>query len=269
MKKRLEIIKKLRKITKISILKCKQILEKNNFNIYQSLKYFKKKKIKKKNKSFYEFIVTKTKKNISLIIKLESETDFIIKNLEFKKFKDKIIKNIIKNNNLIKNINSKNINKIFIKDINIITNKLNENIKIKKFRYLKSNKKQYIYDYNHNNKIGAIILVKKINKNNKIKTNKIKKITLHIVAMQPKYLNIKSIPHKYIKKIKNKINIKYKNNKNKNDLNKIINKKIKQICLKEQIFLFNKNIKTKKYLKKNNIKIIKYYIIKSKNTINI
>ncbi len=264
MNNKLENIKKIRKITKISIYKCKKILEKNNFDIYKSLKYLKKKKLNKKNKSYHEFITTKTKKNITIIIKFESETDFIINNIEFKNFEKKIICNII-NNYKKYNIDSKNINKIFKNDINLITNKLNENIKIKNFLYLKSNKEKYICDYNHNRKIGVIILVKKINKNNIINIKKVRKIAIHIAAIQPKYLNIKSISNKYIKKIKENIKIKFKNKLKHKNINNEIKEKLNKICLKEQLFLFKNNIKVKKYLKTNNIKVIKFYLLKSKN----
>ncbi len=248
MKNKIELIKKIRKITNISIQLCKKILEKNKFNIEKSLISLKKIKIKKKNKTKEGIILNKIKNNIAIMLKINCETDFTSKNKEFQLFANKIINFCFNNNN---NINLKIINNKFKYKKNYLISKFNENINIKNICYIKN---KYLYKYLHNKKIGTILKYNIINKKNNL--NKIKKISMHITAMNPKYISYKNIKKNIIKKEKNKLSIYIKN---KNKLKKKLINKLKIKCLEEQKFIFNDKLLVKNYLKKNNIKIIKFY----------
>ncbi|WGH28086.1 MAG: hypothetical protein NHG07_01010 [Candidatus Shikimatogenerans bostrichidophilus] len=92
-KKELQKIIKLRKLTNFSILTCKKALLKNNFNIKNSYYYllnkenkkyniYIKKNIKLKNGLIYSSV--NKKNNIGIILKINTESDFIIKNYYFK-----------------------------------------------------------------------------------------------------------------------------------------------------------------------------------------
>ncbi len=246
-KNKIDLIKKIRYLTKISIIKCKKALKKNNYNLEKSLIYLKKKNINNKNNYTKEgIIINKIKNNNVIMIKLLCETDFTAKNKYFNKFANKIINFCFKK----KITKLKKINKYFKKKIKYLKTKFNENIIINNICNLKGkNIGNYLH---HNNKIGTILKID-INKI-KNKEKYIKQICIHITAMNPKYINLKDIPSNIIKKEKKK-NLIY----NKKDIYKKINKKLKKKTLLEQKFIYNNKIKVKEFLKKKNIKIINFY----------
>ncbi len=254
MNNKINLIKKIRNITQISILKCKNALIKNNFDLNKTLKYLKNKKFNFTKNSNYEFINTKTKKNKAVIIKFSCETDFVSKTYEFKIFSKNVINFILNNKNITLNY----INNIFEKEKNYLISKFNENIIIKKIFYLKN---KYVSSYNHLNKIGVILSANKINNKKKINKKKLKKIAVHIASTKTKFINLSNIPNSIYTKTKNKL-IKLKLNKY--NYKKNIKNKLKEICLLNQYFLYNNNIKIKKYLNKNNINILNFYKIQIK-----
>ncbi len=246
MKNKIKIIKKIRKITKISIEKCKKALELNKYNEEKTLIYLKKIKYSKNKKIPKEgIIINDIKKNKSIMIKINCETDFSSKNKEFINFSKEILNYCFKKNTII----LKKIKNHFKKKKNYLASKLKENIIINNICMIKG---KYIYKYIHNYKIGTILKYN-IKKENK---KKIKKIAIHITAMNPKYISIKDIPRKKIKEEKNKISILEKNKKK---ISKILKKKIKKKILLKQQFIFNNKISVENYIKKNNIKIKKFY----------
>ncbi len=247
----IKILKKIRKITSISIEKCKKALEKNNFNLEKSIIYLKKKINKKKSLVKEGGIFGKIKNNKGIMIQINCETDFTIRNIEIKKFVKEIINYSLKKND----VSIKNINNIFNKKRNYLISKFNENIEIKRIYFIKG---KFLSQYIHiNNKIGTTLKIKtnKFNINNK----KIKKIAMHITAMNPKYINKNEVPLSKIRKYRQ--NIIYNLNLIKNK-NKIIKKKLKEkinnILLLKQKFIFNNKISIKEYINKNNIKITNF-----------
>ncbi len=248
----IKLIKKIRKITSISIDKCKKALEKNNYNLNKSIIYLKKKKNKIKKLIKEGNIYGKIKNNKAIMIQINCETDFTIKHIEIKKLVNKIINYSFKKN--YKSINK--IKKKFKKKINYLISKFNENIEIKKFLFIKG---KFLTQYIHNNnKIGTILKIK-TNKLN-INKEKIKKIAMHITAMNPKFINKKKIPLSKIKKYRQNIifNLNSKNIKNNIIKIKLI-EKINNVSLLEQKFIFNNKISVKEYINKNKITIINFW----------
>ncbi len=249
----IKILKKIRKITSISIIECKKALEKNNFNLEKSIIYLKKKKINKNKKTKEGGIFGKIKKNKGIIIKINCETDFTIKNKKITNFIKKIINYSLKNNY----ITTKKINNIFKKKIKYLILKFKENIIIKKIYYIKG---KYLCKYIHNNnKIGTLLKIKTKNKN--INYKKIKKIAMHITAMKPKYISKKNIPYNTVKKYIKIISL-TSEKKNKKIIRKKIKEKLNSITLLKQKFIFNNKKLVSNYIKKNNIKIINFHILK-------
>ncbi len=232
-KNNLILLKKLRNITNISIIECKKALIKNKNDIKKSIIYLKKKNYKIKKKIYNNnngFILNKIIKNTAVMIQINCESDFVSKNIEIKLFAEKILNFYIKNTNL--NINK--IKNIYSEEKNYLTNKVKENIEINNLCFLKGN---ILSNYLHNFKIGTILHAEKIDNKKNIKQEKIKKISMHISALNPKYIN------------KNNILKKYKDKE----------KKIKNLILEEQLFIFDNKTKVKYYLLKNNIKINNFF----------
>ncbi|WGH25695.1 MAG: hypothetical protein NHF89_00990 [Candidatus Shikimatogenerans bostrichidophilus] len=173
----------LRKITKFSIKLCKESLKKTKWNIKKSIKYLKNNELKKKyNEKLYNGIVyskINKNKNIGVIIKVKTESDFITKNINFIILLKKIINISFNCVNIKEILNTKiNNNKSVIEEI--LENKLmfKENIIIYDFVKIKTD---YVNCYNHhNNKFSSIVGIKYKKKYIKVKNKIIKNITKNI-----------------------------------------------------------------------------------------
>ncbi len=250
----IKILKKIRKITSISIIECKKALEKNNFNLEKSIIYLKRKKNKIKKKTKEGNIFCKIKNKKAAMIQINCETDFTIKNKEIKNLANKIINYIIQN----KYISIKNITNVFSKKINYLISKFKENITISKICYMEG---KYLIKYIHNNnKIGTLLKINTKKKN--INYKKIRKIAMHITAMNPKFISKNEIPLSFVKKYILNTNFNLKNKINKKKIKEKIKEKINNIILLKQKFIFNNKISIDKYIKKNKIQIINFYRFK-------
>lgn len=139
MKIDINLIKKLRNYTNLGILECKKYLLLSNNNIKIAINKIREdEKIKNINNNFNNnkissIIISSTSKNndYGFLLKLNSETDFVLLNNNINKLINKIIINVI--NKKIKNIDI--INKIIKNDIIHLSKIFKENIYISNFIY--------------------------------------------------------------------------------------------------------------------------------------
>ncbi len=248
-----KLIKKLRKKTQISINKCKEALIIHNYDYKKSLKYLKYKFTSFTKKHIKEgFILNKTKNKKSCMIIIKCESDFVAQNIYITNF----AKQILKYSFMKKKISFKLINKKFDHQAKQLSTKLSEYIKISNFCCLEGN---YVTNYLHNNnKIGTIIKAKKINKNKKINIKKIKKVAMHITALNPLFKDSKDVSVSYKKKIRDNMYLLH-NTQTKNFIEKKIKEKINKKILTHQIFIFDNKKLIKDYFKENNFIITKFY----------
>ncbi|MDH3004372.1 MAG: hypothetical protein NHG08_00040 [Candidatus Shikimatogenerans sp. JK-2022] len=188
-KKQLKKILKLRKITKFSIILCKNSLIKNNWNIKKTIKYLRKNEFNNKiniKKYKFNFCYSKINKKCTLghIIKFKVINEDTIKNKKLLILLKKILYISIKKKckNIKELYNEKIYNKKIKNKLLDYSIMLKDKILIKKFKILKSN---FIYNYNHfNNKLSSLIgfkFLKNIKFNNNIKRI-IKYISLDIIS---------------------------------------------------------------------------------------
>lgn len=249
----IKLIKELRKHTKISIIDCKKILEKNNYNIHTSIqninnlqKIYKPKTNEFLLKEGAIFAGISQDNKFGALLKLKCETDFVSKNKLFLSIGKQITQNIISK----KIYNIEQIKKIYKKNIIDIRNKTKENIYISEIKTLKGNQINY---YLHMHKIGALVSTE--NDYN----NFSKKIAMQIVASKPKYLSINNIPKN---SINNKLCFQTKI-KHKNENSKIKNtyENIEQHCLLNQKFIMNPEKKIHEIINEKKIKIVDFAIL--------
>ncbi|WP_343184183.1 translation elongation factor Ts [Buchnera aphidicola (Ceratovacuna keduensis)] len=257
-------IKKLRKITGIGILECKNEIINTKGNIEEAIFNLRKKgaikaEEKKINKTYNGIILSHSKNNFGVILEIKCQTDFVSKGKYFKKFGKKILKYSIQN--CCKDINE--IKKKFEKDRIELLNKVNENILINKFYYISG---ETVYSYVHSDRIG--VLISTYNKNNykslNIDKNVLKKISMHIVAKKPKYLKFEDIPKEIVKKeiiIHSELTKKLQ--KPTKYFNKIVKGKVRKffskIILMEQDFAIDEKKNVEQFTKENNI-ILKNFV---------
>lgn len=257
------LIKKIRLITGLGILECKNALIKNNYNFNKTINY-----LKSYNKIYYlinnelkqGIIKIKFNSKFGIILEINCRTDFVSKNYKFNKFALLILNFCYK-----QKLNLNKVNEYFKQKLNNLIKQLGENIYIKKIIYLK---KYIVYGFVHYDKIGVLISVKKINNNLNLDNNNLKLLCMHIISQQPKYISRNKIK-KYIinKEFLNYYKSTLKLNNNYIIVNKIakykLNKLINELCLVQQTFMFGKKKELiKDFLLRNNIKIYKFIICK-------
>ncbi|WP_185872044.1 translation elongation factor Ts [Blattabacterium cuenoti] len=254
-------INKLRKITGIGIMDCKNALINSNGNIDEAIHILRKKGEKIAiNRSLFQMkdgvIISQINSNFTsgTIIGISCETDFLSKNLEFLNFSFMLSKKSLefytKEDFLKSFLHDKNYHGS-VKDI--IINKMGvvgEKIELKIFERIDS---PFVMNYTHNNyKIATLIGL-----SSKINVSIAKNIAMHIAAMNPIAINKEGIPNILLEKeidiIKNQIKKEIKSDKIKQ---KIIKGKIQKFILDNtllnQKFIKNNKISIQEYLNKNN-----------------
>ena len=228
----LEKVKKLRKLTGVGFNDCKDAVEENNGDIDKSIEFLRKKGIAKANKKMDRIagdglISISEKENKFSIIEVNSETDFVAKNEEFKKFVEEISNISLLNSGRMNDIlNSQMKNKKNVQDnlISIIA-KIGEKITIRRSDFIDS-KNSVNFSYTHmevKKNLGNIgVLLSLETSMDKGKLSQFgKQLAMHIAASSPLSIDMDTLDHKIVEKEKEIITEELKNS-GKND--KIIGK---------------------------------------------
>ena len=178
------------------MLDCKKALEACEGNIEKSSEWLREKGIskaaKKADRIACEGLVNiLIEGNKAVIIEVNSETDFVAKNDEFKDL-IKTISNVLINSN-VKTVEEAL--KLTTEDGTLedtITNKIakiGEKISFRRFEILEKTDSENFGSYIHmNGKIGVLTIVEGAS------SEVAKDVSMHAASMRPKYLNIESVP---------------------------------------------------------------------------
>lgn len=193
-----EQIKILRHKTGAGIMDCKKALLENNGDIDRAIDWLRKKGIasaeKKSSRVASEGLVGLiNSKNLSCLIEVNSETDFVSKNTDFQNFVNQLLQLAIRSKTTLKDFLKLPFNDTHrVEDAlkNIIA-KIGENIVIRRLQYLEAEDKNFSYGfYIHNKvddnlgKIGCVVLAATSNMS-ETNDNFAKKIAMHISATRP------------------------------------------------------------------------------------
>ncbi|WP_185866967.1 translation elongation factor Ts [Blattabacterium cuenoti] len=263
MKIPLHKINKLRKMTGIGIMDCKEALMHSNGNIDQAIHILRKKGEKIAiNRSHFKMkdgaLIASVNFNYSCgtIIGISCETDFLSKGSEFLGFLSILSKQSLLFNNKIDFLSSSyneydSIQEMIVNKMGVVGEKL----ELKIFEKINS---PFVINYTHNtNKIATLVGF-----STKINMSIAKDIAMHVAAMNPIAIDEKEIPslliNEEIEIIKDQVK---KENKPDSVIKKIIQGKIKKFIsentLLNQKFIKNTNITIQEYLDKydKNLKI--------------
>ena len=199
------MVKELRETTGAGMLDCKKALEETNGNMEEAITWLREKGISKAAKKASRIAAEGLAKVIAneekaVIVEVNSETDFVAKNDEFKSLVDTIAKAILENNvstdeevlNLT--VDGKTIQDLIIEK----TATIGEKLSFRRFNTLTKNANEVFGTYSHMG--GKIVSLVKLTGNN---MELAKDIAMHIAAMRPLYLNSESVPSEVVDKEKN------------------------------------------------------------------
>lgn len=178
-----QLVKQLREITGAGILDCKKYLDRTNNNIDEAIKLIRSeaglKANKKGSRIAAEGIVNYYEDdNFSLILELNSETDFVARDENFISLSNSIAEKLLKNT-------PSDIEEDIKNEISSTISKLGENIQLRRFKKIEKN--NFIYGYSHNNKISSYVELKN---NDSVLA---KDICMQIVASNPLSLDEASL----------------------------------------------------------------------------
>lgn len=258
-------VKSLRDKTGAGMLDCKKALQENNGNIEEAITWLREKGIAKAQKKGDRIAAEGLaqifiKNNEAIILEVNSETDFVAKNAEFKNFVNTLGETIL--NSDVTTMESAL--KLPVDDgttiedmIIAIIAKIGEKISFRRFeRVIKSDNENF-GEYLHNGgKIASLVVIEGGN------TEIAKEVAMHSAAMRPLYLNSSTVPEDVLEKEKEIMRQELLNegktaDKIENILVGKVRKYYEEVCLENQIFVKAVNKESvSKYLQENGAKLV-------------
>ena len=206
----LDNIKRLREMTGVGFKDCKAALDESKGDIEKSIEFLRKKGIAKASKKMSRtasegLVLVKEDNNKVSIIEINSETDFVAKNIEFISFCKELAEiNLSTMGNLNKTNDAKMKNGTSVKDnLVALIAKIGEKITIRRSHFF-DNKNGLNFYYVHSaieKDIGKIISIIKLEGISKGKNEEIgTKIAMHVAASNPLAINREGIKKDIIDK---------------------------------------------------------------------
>ena len=260
-------VKELRELTGAGMLDCKKALEATNGDIEKAKDFLREKGLAKAQSKASRIAaeglcVFASKANDGYLFELNSETDFVAKNEEFinltKEIGELLLKNKVKDTEEALKLATKDKSTVADK-IAGLTAKIGEKITLRRVLNVKKTKEQSFNVYSHQE--GRIISLVVLNKENaQVGLD----IAMQVAALRPQYLKPADIPAEIVEKEKHILTEQVvKEGKPANVAEKIvlgrINKFYEEVCLLNQAYIKDGNLKVEQYLKNNNCEVVSYY----------
>ena len=257
-------VKTLREKTGAGMLDCKKALQETNGNMDAAIDYLREKGIAKAAKKG-ERIAAEGLSQIfingdkALVLEVNSETDFVAKNEEFKSFVTTLGETILNSDAktmeeaLNLQVNGESLESLIV----AITAKIGEKISFRRFQVLEKTANQHFGSYIHmGGRIASLVLIDGGNE------EVAREVAMHAAAMRPLYVNSSEVPTEILEKEKNIMRQELLNEgkpaeKIDNILVGKVRKYYEEVCLENQIFVKAENKETVfDYLKNNNSKLV-------------
>ena len=251
-------IKTLREKTGAGMLDCKKALEETKGDMDAAVDYLREKGIAKAAKKesriaaegLTEMVVNGNK---AVIVEVNSETDFVAKNEEFRTFIS-VISNAILNSNaktMEEALNIETENGIISEYLVNLVAKIGEKISFRRFEVIEKTDKDIFGCYSHmGGRISVITVIEGANE------DVAKDVSMHVAAMNPGYLNREEVPAEVIEHEKAIIKEQAMNEGKPADIAEKmvmgrINKFYKEVCLLEQAFVKDPDLTVEAFAKNN------------------
>ena len=258
-------VKNLREKTGAGMLDCKKALVECDGNLDKAVDWLREKGIAKAAKKtdriaaegLADIMISGNK---AVVLEINSETDFVAKNDEFKNFVKTVGDALLKSNvKTMEEANNLEVNGETIENMVIaITAKIGEKISFRRFSVLEKNDDEVFGSYIHmGGKIASLVIIKGNDE------NLAREVAMHSAAMRPQYMNESEVPEEVLEKEKNVMRQELLNegkpaDKIDNILVGKVRKYYEEVCLENQIYVKAENKETVgKFLSNNGSSLVK------------
>ena len=262
------LVKELREKTGAGMMDCKKVLTETDGDMEKAIELLRERGIAKAAKKsgrvaaegLVEAYISEDGK-VGAIVEVNSETDFVGKNEEFKTFVKNVAKQIVEKNpkDVEDLLNQeavfepgKTVNEALVGKIATI----GENLTIRRFARFES--KGLLESYIHGDgKIAVLINMAKGDK------EVAKDLCMQIAAARPEYLNEQAVPEERVEKEKEILKVQTMNEgKPEAIAEKIVQGRIRkffeEICLVDQVFVKDSNMKVSELLKQKDAEVVEF-----------
>ena len=258
-----EDVKILRERTNAGMMDCKKALEASNGDMDKAIDWLRengKAKAAKKEARIAAEGTTKIVQNdnTTVIIEMNSETDFVASNAEFKTAVDEIANAILNSDvQTMEEANELTIDGVSVHDYIVnLTAKIGEKLTFRRFARISKSTDECIGVYSH---MGGRIGVVAILKGNNVEVAK--DVAMHTAAMNPGYVTREDVPEDVKAHEESVIKAEVmKEGKPENIAEKMVagrmNKFFKENCLVEQEFIKDSSMTVGDYVKNNGCEIV-------------
>lgn len=258
------LVKELREKTGAGMLDCKKALEANNGDLNASIDWLREKGISKAAKKADRIAAEGlaailVEENEAAVVEINSETDFVAKNEEFKNLVDTALKTVIKSNvTTVEEALELDTNEGTLNDLIIAkTAKIGEKLSFRRFEHVTKNDGEYFGAYIHmGGKIAVLTVLKGANE------EVAKDVAMHAAAMRPSYVKTSEVPSEELDREREVLKEQAINEGKPAEIAEKmvagrIQKFYKEICLEEQPFIKDGDISVGTYVKNNGGEILK------------
>ena len=252
------LVKELREATGAGMLDCKKALEATNGSIDEAINWLREKGISKAAKKADRIAAeglaaTLIDGNKAVIVEVNSETDFVAKNEEFKDLVNTILKAIITNDvktneDVLKlDVNGETIEEIIVNK----TAKIGEKLSFRRFEKLTKNDNQVFGSYIHmGGKIAVLVTLSNTNE------EVAKDVAMHAAAMRPSVVRRDQLSKEEVEKEREILKEQAMNEGKPADIaEKMVEGRLlkfyQESCLEEQAFVKDDSINVLTYVKNN------------------
>ncbi len=259
------LVKELREKTGAGMLDCKKALEATNADIEAAIDWLREKGISKAAKKADRIAAEGLSSilvdgNEAAIVEVNSETDFVAKNEEFKSLVQSILKAIIASDVKtveelleVKTEDGSTVNELIVSK----TATIGEKLSLRRFTKLSKNDNESFGEYIHmGGKIAVLTLVENAS------SEVAREVSMHAAAMRPLYTKSSEVPTEVLEKEKEIMREQLVNEGKPEDrIEQILIGKVKkyyeEVCLENQIFVKAENKETVgEYVAKNGGSIV-------------
>ena len=258
------MVKELRETTGAGMLDCKKALEESNGNMEEAITWLREKGISKAAKKSSRIAaeglaLAKVKGNKAIILELNSETDFVAKNEEFKNLINIIADTVLDSDATTVEeaskltVDGKTIEELIVEKISTIGEKLS----FRRFEVIEKKDSEVFGTYSHMG--GKIVALTLLTSNEEVA----KDVAMQVAAMHPLYLNREVVPSEVVEKERTilketAVNEGLAENKIDMIVNGRLNKYFEEVCLVDQGFIKENKTKVSKYVENNKSEILKF-----------